>query len=235
MRICWFVAAVLAIASPASATWTIVAVDTDTGEVGSAGASCTPFVVGVARLVPGRGAIVAQAMSNMNAKAKGVSMIEIGQDAAAVVAAISDPSFDPTAARQQYGVAVIGWEGQADAAAFTGGETPESRGHLIGPGVAVQGNVLLNDQVLKASFAAYQDAEARGLNLADRLLLALEAGSRAGGDARCGAKTAQSAYLGVAAPSDPANKPGLRIVVATDRDDPGNPIREIRRRYEAAQ
>jgi uncharacterized Ntn-hydrolase superfamily protein len=66
-------------------------------------------------------------------------------------------------------------------------------------------------------------------------MAALEAGSKAGGDARCGRKTAQSAYLGVAKPSDHRSHPTLRIVVTTEREQPDNPIVEVRRRFVSQQ
>lgn len=224
-------AAGLAAAAPAHATWTIVAVDPVTREVGSAGASCTPFVAGVARLVPGRGAVVAQAQSNMAAKARASERIAAGVAPAAVIAEIANPAFDSTFAGQQYGIASL-VRGGGDSAAFTGEQTPAARGHRLGPGFAVQGNVLASEAVLDATARAF--TAAAGKPLADRLLRALEAGSRAGGDARCGAKTAQSAYLGVARPGDPPAMPSLRVVVATEREDGRNPVALVRRRFDAA-
>lgn len=223
-------AAAITLAFPAHATWTIVAVDPTTGEVGSAGASCTPFVAGVAQLVPGHGAILAQAASNMAAKARGAERIADGGSAQAVVAEISAPGFDRDFAEQQYGVVTL-VAGKAQAAAFTGPAVPTALGHRLGDGVAVQGNILTGQRVLDDALLAYRAAAARRAPLAERLLLALEAGSRAGGDARCGAKTAQSAYLGVANPDDASDRLSLRIVVTTDRDDPRNPVTLVRARY----
>ncbi len=52
-------------AAPASATWSIVAVDPETREVGIAGASCIGGVEIIGGLVPGRGAVAAQASANL--------------------------------------------------------------------------------------------------------------------------------------------------------------------------
>lgn len=236
MRLNFLAAVTALLASPAAATWTIVAVDQRTGEVGSAGASCTPFVAGVVRLVPGKGAVVAQARSNMEAKAKAAELIAAGLRAKAIVRAVSDKTYDPDVDMQQYGLAVLGaGHVKPSAAAFTGRLTPKSRGQLVANGVSVQGNILVSDQVLPASFDAYRNAERAGLSLAERLMLALEAGSRAGGDARCGRKTAQSAYLGVAKPHDKWNRPSLRIVVTTEMEQLDNPVVTVRRRYESQQ
>lgn len=222
----------LACPAPAAATWTIVAVDAATGEVGSAGASCTPFVAGVAKLVPGRGAVVAQAASNMVAKAEAAKLIAGGADAAAIIAKVTDPAFDPAFVDQQYGVALLGRDGRAQSAAFTGAATAEARGQRLGRGYAAQGNILASAAVLDATAAAFETA--RGRPLAERLMAALEAGSSAGGDRRCPGRTAQSAYLGVAQRSDPAAMPSLRIVVGFGDEDRRNPVAEVRRRLDRA-
>ena len=221
--------AAVALPAPGRATWSIVAVDPRTGEVGSAGASCTPFVAGIARLVPGRGAVVAQAASNMAAKGQAAELIEAGRGAKSIIAVITAPGFDPSFSEQQYGVAVIGPDRRAQAAAFTGNATATARGHRVGATFAVQGNILVSDKVIDASAAAM--AATAPMPLAERLMRALEAGSRAGGDRRCPGRTAQSAYLGVARPGDSPSHPSLRIIVGLDDDDPRNPIAEVRRRF----
>lgn len=232
---CFLAAPALMLASPATATWTIVAVDPETQEVGSAGASCTPFVAGVARLVPGHGAVVAQARSNMAAKERAAEMIALDRPTDAILATITDPEFDSSAAHQQYGLAVLRDGPAPGAAAFTGSETHASRGQIVSDNFAVQGNILANDRVVQATYDAFRKAEGAGLPLAERLLAALEAGSEAGGDRRCGPeKTAQSAYLGVAVPSDTSRDLSLKIIVSTDRDSDDNPVDEVRRRYEQA-
>ena len=49
---------------PVAATWSIVAVDETTGEVGAAAATCTVGVELILGLVPGRGVVVAHAESD---------------------------------------------------------------------------------------------------------------------------------------------------------------------------
>lgn len=225
--------AVVALPIPAHATWSIVAVDPRTGEVGSAGASCTPFVAGIARLVPGRGAVVAQAASNMAAKTKAAELIEAGRGAKSIIAAITAPGFDPSFAEQQYGIALIRTDRRAQTAAFTGSTTATARGHHVGATFAVQGNILVSDQVIDASVTAMLVASP--IPLAERLMRALEAGSRAGGDRRCPGRTAQSAFLGVAKPGDSPAHPSLRIIVGLDDDDARNPVAEVRRRFDLSR
>jgi uncharacterized Ntn-hydrolase superfamily protein len=221
------VAAALQSAS-AMATWSIVAVDPDTREVGSAGASCTPFVAGIVGLVPGRGVIVAQAMSNMAAKRRGMAMIASGAGPDDVIAEITTPSFDPHRARQQYGVAVLGGGGRAGH--FTGSGVAADAAAVRGPTASVQGNILPTRRVVDAAMEAFASADGP---LSNRLLLALEAGGREGGDRRCGGQTAHSAYLAVAGPRDDARRPRVRIVIGDQSRSGRNPVALVRAEYDA--
>jgi uncharacterized Ntn-hydrolase superfamily protein len=200
-------------ASPASGTWSIVAVDQSTGEVGSAGASCTDFVAGIVGIQPGHGVIVAQARSNGAARRRGASLLAEGKSPADVVKAIANPDFDQTWEEQQYGVAALRFPNAP--AAFTGAKTRHWQGHKIGSAFAVQGNILPGPEVLESMVSAFTSAARK--TLAERLLLALEAGSDAGGDTRCGAQRARSSYLVVAKSEDPANAPSLKFIVPAQR------------------
>ncbi len=81
------------------ATWSIIIVDPVSGEIGIAAASCSYSVYGIGGIVPGKGAIVAQAMSNMKAKTKGVEMIKSGSSPEEILYVIIDPAFDHTSPR----------------------------------------------------------------------------------------------------------------------------------------
>jgi uncharacterized Ntn-hydrolase superfamily protein len=217
-------ALVLTLASSAQATWSIVAVDPRTREVGSAGASCTPSVAGIVALVPGHGAIVAQAMSNAMARRRGAALLARGGGPSAVIAAISHPSFDESYRDQQYGVASLDFYDRP--AAFTGAKTHASAGQLLAPGVAVLGNTLTGQDVLTATMDAFQRLSDRPL--AERLMGALAAGGEKGGDRRCGAQTAQSAYLVVARPDDPTRRPAVRHIIPAQREGGPNPVHLLR-------
>ncbi len=67
------------------------------------------------------------------------------------------------------------------AAAFTGGECLDWAGHHVGPGFAVQGNILAGERVIIALARAYEETVGP---LVERLIAALEAGQAAGGDRR---------------------------------------------------
>ncbi|GAB3019473.1 DUF1028 domain-containing protein [Bowmanella dokdonensis] len=96
---------VTAFSLPARATWSVIAVDRDTGEIGIAGASCTFDVSGVASIVPGKGAIVVQAASNYFARMEGVKKMQEDSSAETILEAMKADNFSPE--RQQYGVILL--------------------------------------------------------------------------------------------------------------------------------
>lgn len=214
--------------SATSATWSIVAVDEATGEVGSAGASCTGFVAGIVGVAPGHGVIVAQARSNGEAREEGVRMLYSGSSPKAIIAAVANATFDPNFTEQQYGVAALG--SLRKSAGFTGAGTHTWRGHRVADGVAVQGNILTGPEVVAATFEAFQANSS--VPLAERLLLALEAGGAVGGDSRCGKQKALSSYLVVSRPEDTEGSYYLTIVVPGQRPGGPNAVRVLCDRFE---
>src|SRR5919112_1617826 len=82
------------------ATWSIIVIDPKTKEIGIAGASCTYSVFGIGAIVPGKGAIVVQAMSNPLARLHGFRMIMDGVAPEAILEKIRHPDYDPQ--QQQY-------------------------------------------------------------------------------------------------------------------------------------
>jgi uncharacterized Ntn-hydrolase superfamily protein len=212
------------------ATWSIVAVDPRTGEVGSAGASCTPAVALILGIAPGKGVIVAQAKSNLKARRTGVDMLLRGARPEDIIKTITHPSFDPEHALQQYGIAAL--EPAPSAGAYTGTDTALQSGDIQGECMSVQGNFLAGSDVLYAAYEAFHANS--GLSLADRLLAALEAGAAEGGDRRCGEQRALSAYLVVAHPSDAARTASLGIVIPGQPKGRTNPVVLLRRKYDQA-
>jgi uncharacterized Ntn-hydrolase superfamily protein len=194
------------------ATWSIIIVDSVTGEIGIAGASCTYSVYGIGGIVPGKGAIVAQAMSNMQAKMKGMQMIRAGASAEDILYAIIDPSFDHAFSQQQYGIVCLNQINKP--VTFTGGLTHASNGSYTANGISVQGNTLANDKVLKAVFDTVVNARKNGLGIRESLMRALEAGSFEGGDRRCGQQKASSAFITVMKATDNPKKPYLNLFIA---------------------
>lgn len=190
----------VAAAVPAHATWSIAATDPTTGEVGVAVASCVPGeVVRVAVLAPGQGAAATQANINFVSGPTILSALEAGSSAEQVIAAVTDPSYDSQSDQRQFGVVRL----DGTVAGFTGTETmPVALDRANASGTATaQGNILVSEAVVADSLAAFDETQG---SLSEKLLAALQAGSAAGGDSRCGERTASAAALLVAKPGDPS-------------------------------
>jgi uncharacterized Ntn-hydrolase superfamily protein len=197
-HLCYF-AVFLILPSNAYATWSIIAVDRKTGETGVAGASCTSDVTGIASVVPGKGAIVVQAASNYFARVQGAGLIDKGAPPKEILAAIRDKQFDPE--DQQYGVVTL-YDDSAPLV-YSGANISNWRGARLGADVATLGNTLVGQAVVDDAFQAFDTN--RDKSLAERLVLALNAGAKAGGDNRCGTQHARSAFVMVYQPRSDSN------------------------------
>ena len=94
-RIILFLILTLLTTTPLFATWTIIAVDTETKEIGAAGASFTPALWSVLGIVGGKGIIAAQAATNLDAKQLGIQMLLDKKNAEDILKTVTDPHFDP--------------------------------------------------------------------------------------------------------------------------------------------
>lgn len=177
------------------ATWSIIAVDRNTGEIGISGASCTFDVSGIASIEPQKGAIVVQAASNYFARMEGVSLMENDASAEDIMTAMKDERFKPE--KQQYGVILLTEDSKP--LVYSGSEISSWSGGKVGSDLAVMGNTLVNEQVVNKAFDAFDGN--RDKSLAQRLMLALKVGEESGGDNRCGAQYARSAFLMIYQPS----------------------------------
>ena len=178
------------------ATWSIIAVDRNTGEIGMAGASCTFNVDGIGSIIPGKGAIIVQAASNYYARMRGVELMENNADIASILEAMLHPDFEPE--RQQY--AVISIDGNSAPQVYSGTEIKGWSGFVTGKDYSVQGNILVGQEVLQKAVDAFERLKDKPLG--ERLMAALKAGELAGGDSRCGNQYARSAFIAVFKPGD---------------------------------
>lgn len=158
------------------ATFSIVARDPQTGDLGIAVAS---KFLAVGAIVPwaqaGVGAVATQAWANARYGPLGLYMMAQGLSAQEALEALI--AGDPQ--RDQRQVALV--DAQGKVAAYTGSGCLEWAGHVLGEGYACQGNILTGEEVAKAMAKAFERASG---GLWDRLLTALEAGQEAGGDRR---------------------------------------------------
>ena len=188
----------LLITIPTYATWSIIAVNRITGEIGIIGASCTFDVQGIASIVPKKGAIVVQASSSYFARMKGVDLMISNASAKDILTAMRNEKFNPE--RQQYGVILLN-DNNAPLI-YSGKQIKNWSGAKIGEDFAVLGNILVDENVIKNAYDAFNNN--RNKTFSERLMLALKAGEMAGGDKRCGSQYARSAFISVYNPKDDA-------------------------------
>jgi uncharacterized Ntn-hydrolase superfamily protein len=185
-------------------------------------------VYGIGSIIPNKGAIIVQAMSNNNAHDMGRKAIIAGHSAEEIIEALQEKRFYPK--YQQYAVVTLK---DLKAIAYTGDGCMANKGILIGKGLSVQGNILENENVLKAVYDTAIKGQNDGLPIQEILMQALEAGSRAGGDKRCGTiQTASSAFIEVAKPNDDPQKPTIKIVVRGIQKGGENAVDMLRREFE---
>jgi uncharacterized Ntn-hydrolase superfamily protein len=209
------------------ATWSIIVIDPKTREIGIAGASCTYSVYGIGAIVPNKGAVIVQAMSNGDAREKGVEMIMAGAAPEKILAALRDPEFEPE--EQQYAILCMNYLGNP--VTYTGQSAPTHKGALTARGISVQGNTLSSPDELQAVLDAALKAQKKSLSIENILLLALEAGAKFGGDKRCGETKASSAFLTVVKPDDDIQKPFLNLVIYRTEDNV-NAVEALRKKFD---
>jgi uncharacterized Ntn-hydrolase superfamily protein len=158
-------------------TFSIVARCPRTGALGVSVTTAVPAVGAICPyIVPGVGAASTQAWVNPYLAIAALDRLRAGEPAPdALAAVIAD---DPASAVRQIGLV----DAMGRAASFTGGDCTKWCGHIIGEGYAIQGNMLTGANVLGEMQRAFQSAEQE--ELAERLILALEAGQAVGGDKR---------------------------------------------------
>lgn len=196
-------------------TWSILGRD-DAGRLGVAVASRF-FAVGA--LCPhtrrGVGAVSSQALLNPLYGPAALDRLARGESAFDIVRALTDA--DPGRAQRQ--LHVLPATGRP--VAFTGERCIGWCGQLLDDDFSVAGNMLAGPEVIEATAAAYR--EASGQPLAERLLAALDAGERAGGDKR----GKQAAALVIQGDED-RRELDLRV------DDHAEPVAELRRLHDVS-
>jgi uncharacterized Ntn-hydrolase superfamily protein len=157
-------------------TFSIVAVDVEANEAGVAVQSKFLAAGAVVPWARGEvGAVATQALADVTFGPRGLDLLAEGLEPQAVL----DRLLDGDAQREQRQVGVV--DGAGRAASFTGAGCFDWAGGAAGDAYACQGNILASADVVPAMAEAFQAA--RG-PLAERLVEALRAGQRAGGDRR---------------------------------------------------
>jgi uncharacterized Ntn-hydrolase superfamily protein len=199
-------------------TFSIVAIDPATGEMGVAVAS-RYFSVG--SVVPwgmaGVGAVATQANVNVGYGQQALDLLRKGLSASQVKDELLNHDTFPGKDGRQFAIV----DAKGNIAAYTGPNAPHWAGDRQGKTWSAQGNILVGPQVPKAMGEAY---EATHGEFAERLYAALKAGDAAGGDAR----GKQSASMLIVQKGGGRNTNNDRPVYINVDDSPA-PFEELRR------
>ncbi len=157
-------------------TFSIVARDKETGELGIAVQS---KFISVGAVVPWidlqAGAIATQAMANLEYGRTGLKLLSAGMSSKQVLNVLLE--MDPEREHRQVGIVDL----HGNAVTYTGKSCYNWAGGVAGDGVAAQGNILVSEATVNAMFDTYLKTTG---DLAEKLLSALQAGQKAGGDRR---------------------------------------------------
>lgn len=205
-------------------TFSIVAIDSTTGEIGSAGATCgdstiwngLPGAIMISGVVPGVGAVHAQAMLNEYNRSNAVNQIKKNKTAEEVVDFMVKYDMQASPQIRQYGVVTL-TEGKVHAAAFTGEDCFDVKYHKIGPYYAIQGNILMDSSIIDSMEAHF--LRTKGC-LSDRLMAAIQGANIVGADTRCAAygTSSLSSFLRLARPNDHEDSLYLDLVFSANPD-----------------
>lgn len=181
--------------------------------------------LGVGAVVPwakaGVGAVATQSYANTSFGPEGLRLMEEGKSAEEALHALLDKDLG----REQRQVGFV--DAKGNAATYTGKECYDWAGGVTGPYFAAQGNILVDENTVKAMAESFQKTEG---SLAARLLTALQAGQNAGGDSR----GQQSAALLVV--KDRGGYGGFNDRYIDLRvEDHEEPIKELTRIYQLQQ
>jgi uncharacterized Ntn-hydrolase superfamily protein len=158
-------------------TWSLIAKDNITGQIGIAVATKF-FAVGarVPHIAPAIGAIATQALVNPYYGIDGVRLLRQGRAPREIIETLI--AADAGHASRQLHI----MDAAGRIAAFTGKDCVDWCGHLEGDGFSLAGNMLAGKRVLDDTAKTYL-ANA-GMPFARRMIAAMRAGEEAGGDKR---------------------------------------------------
>lgn len=209
--------------NPYYSTFSLCAIDPATGQSGAAVTTRVPFV---GRAVPhvraGVGAVCTQASTVVENGPRGLDLMAKGVEPAAAVAQLH--ADDPRRESRQLGM--IDMKGRS--AAHTGKDNGNWAGSKQGLNYTVQANIMVGPEVIEAVAQTFEATEGTGMPLAERMILAMEAGQSKGGDRRFG--NLQSAAIKIADPNNPG-RGGDHIALAIEVGEHPEPVGEMKRIY----
>jgi uncharacterized Ntn-hydrolase superfamily protein len=239
----WLLLLLIGYAKPLQAqdTFSIVAVDSVTGEVGSAGASCVDLflffpnspVDFLGDLIPGQAAINTQASYNATNQNNARQRILAGDTPQQAINWLTANDVNNTPNVRQYGIAAL-VNGAPQTAGYSGSGTLNYKNHIAGPNYSIQGNILSGQAILDSMEARFL---AEPGDLACKLMAALQGAKVPGADTRCatnGSGTSSLfAFLKVAQSTDSIGQPSLIVSVKTPGGFGIEPIDSLQKLFNA--
>lgn len=206
-------------------TFSIIAVDPITGEVGSIGASCvngasSQFDTWVTDIIPGKGGVNSQAyicIPNSNLQSA-IARMEEGLSPQEIIDwlllndSCSSQNYDPE--YRQYGIVDLDDNGDPRVAGWTGSMTDDYKEDRQGIDFSIQGNILLDVSVIDNMTANINNTVG---TLADKLMAGLQGANFPGADSRCldDDTSSKAAWFVVYKADDEPGNPYLRLIVPT--------------------
>ena len=208
---------------PQYSTFSLCAIDPATGQSGASVTTRVPFV---GRAVPhvraGVGAVCTQASTVVEYGPRGLDLLAKGVEPQAILQQLL--ADDQSRESRQVGVINI----QGVGAAHTGKNNGNWAGSRQGKNYTVQANIMVGPEVVDAVATTFESTDGTGMPLAERMILAMEAGQAKGGDRRWG--NLQSAAIKIADPNDPG-RGGDYIALAIEVGEHAEPVTEMKRIY----
>jgi len=189
-------------------TFSIVAVDSITGEIGSAGATCgdsiiwpgTPGALLISDVIPGVGAIHTQSYHSFDNQVEAHLKMEQGLSPEEIITWMENNDVESNPSIRQYGIVDYN-NGSPRSAAYTGISCFDYKNHILGPNYAIQGNILLGQEVLDNMESNFLNTNG---SLADKLMATMQGAKIIGADTRCfeDSTSSLSTFIRVALPND---------------------------------
>ena len=204
-------------------TFSIIAIDPETGEVGAAGATCLynqndGIVDIISSIIPGKGGIMSQAyvcVPNLNLEG-GINQMNNGLSPSEIIDWLiyNDQCSSLSSSHRQYGIVDIDDNGEIRTAGHTGAFADDYKEDRQGPNYSIQGNILLNQSVIDNMENNFNSLNG---SLAEKLMYAMQGANFPGADSRCleDGTSSSTAFLVVYQPDDIIGQPSIELNVAS--------------------
>ncbi len=188
-------------------TFSIVAIDPVTGEIGSAGATCldgnspNDGAYIISDIVVGKGAVHTQSYWHAGNQKLANTYLKDGLPATDIVSLLASNDVQGTPTVRQYGAVTFAGLVEERSAGYTGINCFDVKKHRVGNTFAIQGNILINEGVIDSMYERFVNTPGP---LFERLMAAMQGAKVPGADSRClnEGVSSLSAFIRVSRPGD---------------------------------